>query len=476
MRRNTILKVVDDISIVVPDSLNLITTYVLREQEDWFEDEIKFVRLLLKPQHNAIDIGANYGLFATSMARVVGPQGRIWAFEPASSTAALLAESIDTNGFTQITLDQRAISEKAGTAQLSLNDNSELNELVRDGSAAGATETVTLTTLDDAMVQYEWDDIAFVKIDAEGEEAAILRGGQCFFQTLSPLVQYEVKAGNNVHLELVKHFQDIGYSSYRLIPGLNVLLPFDFAEEVDPYLLNLFCCKPDRAGFIAAAGRLVQTDNAGEESIAMRSNRLLDRWNADSSHSWENVLARLPYGKQLASSWRQTVERKQSSDIEKALALHAISHNIRLPLPDRVHALRTSLELLTSACVSQPGFLRSASLARVAREYGTRMSAVKALNELVNQAMMHRRLDVAEPFLPAHEYYDSVDPGESIGNWAICSALEGLERNGSFSSFYTGGSARQRLEIIRDLGFGSPEMARRLKLVEQRFYGGALSE
>ena len=59
MRPNTILKVVDDIRIVVPDSLNLITTCVLCEQKDWFEDEIKFVRLLLKPQDNAIDIGAS---------------------------------------------------------------------------------------------------------------------------------------------------------------------------------------------------------------------------------------------------------------------------------------------------------------------------------------------------------------------------------------------------------------------------------
>ena len=33
----------DGVKVVVPDSLNLITPYVLYEQEDWFEDEIKFL-------------------------------------------------------------------------------------------------------------------------------------------------------------------------------------------------------------------------------------------------------------------------------------------------------------------------------------------------------------------------------------------------------------------------------------------------
>jgi len=51
----TTLKFANDISVVVPDSLNLITTYVLREQGDWFEDEIKFVRLLLKANEKAIN-------------------------------------------------------------------------------------------------------------------------------------------------------------------------------------------------------------------------------------------------------------------------------------------------------------------------------------------------------------------------------------------------------------------------------------
>ena len=94
MSNTVVLTLIDGVRIVVPDSLDLITPYVLREQLDFFEDEFPFVRQLLLPGQNVIDIGANYGTYTLSMARKVGANGHVWAFEPASSTAQLLAQGI----------------------------------------------------------------------------------------------------------------------------------------------------------------------------------------------------------------------------------------------------------------------------------------------------------------------------------------------------------------------------------------------
>ena len=471
MHPNTTLKFADGISVVVPDSLNLITPYVIREQGDWFEDEIKFVRLLLKPDQKAIDIGANYGLFTLSMAKIVGPGGGIWAFEPASSTSAFLSESLAINGFSHVVLDQRALSDHSGTAQLSLHDNSELNELVRDGDSLGSSETVTLISLDDAMREHAWSDIEFVKIDAEGEEGAIIQGGRTFFATQSPLIQYEVKAGAAIHLELIQAFADVGYASYRLVPGLDALVPFDPQVVADGFLLNLFCCKPDRAATLAAQGRLVLADDLQTALHTQRVDIAQHGRQANSAYGWQNQLTRLPYGKHLAGSWQHTVSQGQSGEVEKALALHAAAHDKELPIAERFLALQNSLEILTSVCNGQTAFLRLLSLARVAREFGHRMVAVKALGDLCQLAMKHQSVNPGEPFLASSERFDSLDPKDSMGNWALCSILEELERNSSFSSFYSGQAAKQRLEIIRNLGFGSPEMARRLALVERRFSG-----
>ena len=67
----------DAIKVVVIDSLEQITTYVLEEQLDWFEDELNALRKILKPGQTVLDIGANLGMYALSMARVVGQEGRV---------------------------------------------------------------------------------------------------------------------------------------------------------------------------------------------------------------------------------------------------------------------------------------------------------------------------------------------------------------------------------------------------------------
>ncbi|MFM8769354.1 MAG: hypothetical protein ACKOD9_16890, partial [Rubrivivax sp.] len=80
-----------------------------------------------------------------------------------------------------------------------------------------------------------------------------------------------------------------------------------------------------------------------------------------------------------------------------------------------------------------------------------------------------QQIDPSEVFLMPDRRFDSMPPGDSMGNWVLAAALEAFEKLSAFSSFYTGPSARQRLEIIRDLGFGSAEMQRRLDLLSQRY-------
>src|SRR6202043_511214 len=83
----------DGTHIVVPSSLDAITTYVILEQEKWFEKEIAFVARWLRPGMTAIDIGANLGAYSLPMARLVGPEGHVFCYEPATETGRLLALS-----------------------------------------------------------------------------------------------------------------------------------------------------------------------------------------------------------------------------------------------------------------------------------------------------------------------------------------------------------------------------------------------
>ena len=59
-----LLRMADGTRIVVPPSLDAITTYVILEQEKWFEKEATFVASWLQPGMTVIDIGANLGVYS----------------------------------------------------------------------------------------------------------------------------------------------------------------------------------------------------------------------------------------------------------------------------------------------------------------------------------------------------------------------------------------------------------------------------
>jgi FkbM family methyltransferase len=465
MIRTSTLEIAGGARVVTPDSVNLITPYVLHEQQDWFEDEIGFLRRVLLPGQQAIDVGANYGVYTLSMAKVIGPAGTVWAFEPASSTAAFLAQGIAANNFTQVVLERSALSRDCGTAQLAVNDNSELNALVRDPQSGGARETVQLVTLDDCLQRYGWKRIDFLKIDAEGEEANIIEGGTRFFAELSPLTLYEVKAGEEVHLELVQKFAALGFDSYRLVPGLDLLVPFDATVAPDAFLLNLFCCKKDRAELLADRGLLLDSASIASYKSGNRFNDFLKE--QQGQYQWENALAALPYGAACAPLWQMAAADR--AEVTTALACFAISQDEDFRPLERFSALERSFLMLMSIWPRGHRHLRLTSLGRVARDYGARLIAANALGQVSEMLAKNGPLDPGEPFLAPGKRFDRVAPRADLNAWFRASILEEFERISSFSSFFTGVAALERLETIASLGYGSEEMSRRLQLVRLRF-------
>ncbi len=460
-----VLTLVDGVRIVVPNSLDLITPYVLREQQDFFEDELRFVRRLLQPGHRFIDVGANFGAYTLPMAQRVGTSGHVWSFEPTSSTARCLAQSIQANAFGHVTLEQKAVSSAAGSAQLSLQRFPELNAIVHGHAPAGESETVSLVTLDECMQRYGWNDIEFIKIDAEGEEGNIVKGGRHFFSSLEPLVQYELRNAERMNLELIREFARRGYDSYRLVPGLNLLVPFDPGTEPDPYLLNLFCCKPARADRLAARGLLLRASDLAGKSDLVGS--VAHGGATCAAYHWSNTLAGLPYVASLSAAWRATEEAGKSAGIIQSLSLYACSRDADLSPLERFKALEASFLCLRTECAREPVRLRLVSLARVAHDYGTRGESVGALKQLLHY-IRQAGIDPNEPFLAPMERFEPIPFGEGPVNWLLAGVLEQLEKREYYSTFYAGPAALERLEDIQALGFGGPEMQRRLALVRQR--------
>ena len=133
----------------------------------------RLITRLLQPGATAIDGGAHIGHFTLAFARAVGSTGRVHAFEPEPRNCSLLRKNIALNGYENVIVVERALSDAGGVATLYCSDCSALHRLHPSGMHSG-TRTVETVRLDDCLNRDTPVDL--VKLDIEGSEFAAFRG------------------------------------------------------------------------------------------------------------------------------------------------------------------------------------------------------------------------------------------------------------------------------------------------------------
>ena len=447
-----LLPMTGGVQVAVGDVHSQITAYVLAEQQDWFEDEIAFVRAAINRGDRAIDVGANHGVYTLALASGAGDDGHVWAFEPEPTAAARLAASIAANRLSNVTLSTMALGDHSGPGRLSAGAHSELATL-SDAGASGDGHLVSLTTLDQATGALGIKNVAFVKIDAEGAEPAILDGGRAFLARESPLLMFEVRHGATIHRPTIDAVASLNYACFRLVPGLMLLAPAGDLDALDPFQLNLFACRSERAEALAARGLLVTRVQAAGAAPA---------------RTWLSHLRPLAIAQAVGIGWRGPAHAHEKPHFA-ALDHYALAQRPLDPPGGRLAHLMKAIEHEAQAMTEAPSLAVLQTMARLAWEAGLRAVAVQTLSTLVSRCLEGADLDPAIPFLPACPRFDRVALVDGdLRRWILAAALEQRERLRAFSSFYTARDpvTRETLEIIATLGYQSPEMARRLMLVK----------
>lgn len=127
------------------------------------------------PGEIVIDAGANVGFFSLRHAPLVGSAGRVYAFEPNPEVYALLDHNVRTNGFGQVRCLRAALADNAGTVRFSADERStSCGHIALENETGSLVEAMTL----DQLVETEGiDRIDLLKMDVEGHEPHIIRGG-----------------------------------------------------------------------------------------------------------------------------------------------------------------------------------------------------------------------------------------------------------------------------------------------------------
>ncbi len=433
------LRLKNGAALVVPASLGSITTFVLLEQEQWFEKEIGFLLHWLQPGMTAIDIGANLGTYAVPLARRVGPHGHVFAFEPASEPRSMLERSRSVNRADNLHVIAAAMSDAPREGHLVLGASSELNSL----AGSGPGEAVHITSLDEADRTRGWTTVDFVKIDAEGEEERILAGGKSFFQRHSPAVLFEIRVDGGINDAVSNAFPRIGYNIYRVLPGTPVLVRVEPGQQLDAFELNLMAVKPDRAAMLAAEGLLIDA---------------VPEWkpDADARRRAMEVLQAQAFVPAFAPMFGP--EADLDPDYRDGLAGYATWRSPDVPLAERCGALQFACKTLQGVCGTAPSLARLSSLARATWEAGQRVMTIASTRGFA-EAVMGGHMSVSEPFWPAIARYDAISPGVRRAEWLLASAFELWERSVAHSSLF--GSAQFDLGWLCAQPFVSTEMERR---------------
>ncbi len=156
-----------------------------------FEPEV--ARLLLQviqPNWVVCDVGAHIGYFALLLAKLVGPGGKVIAFEPCPNNFRTLEENVRMNDCRNVVLEKRAVAATTGVMNLRSNDTNELTSRASlvYGQPMMDVETVSL---DDYSSKFQ-ERIRFVMMDVEGAEAAVLQGMRSVLRRDLPMLLIEL--------------------------------------------------------------------------------------------------------------------------------------------------------------------------------------------------------------------------------------------------------------------------------------------
>jgi FkbM family methyltransferase len=134
--------------------------------------ERALARQIIKPGMVVADVGANIGIYSRFFSRLVGPSGRVHAFEPAARNFSHLTETARNRG--NIEAVHAAVGEHSGHARLYMSSELNVDHRMFDGGENRQGVDVPLTALDDYFAGGQRLD--FIKIDVQGFEMRVLKG------------------------------------------------------------------------------------------------------------------------------------------------------------------------------------------------------------------------------------------------------------------------------------------------------------
>jgi FkbM family methyltransferase len=208
------------------------------------EREMRIVHLFIDRQRSALDVGVHLGMYTRHFARFARS---VIGFEANPESANLARQALQGIA----TIEWVALSSESGYGTLrvpllgvdgtepALGTLSEANKL--QGRSHREVQ-VPIRRMDD----FELPPVGFVKIDVEGHEEAVLKGGERLLERDRPSYMIEVEERHNPGsvMRVIQFFEQRKYIALffdgTLLKGVHQMTRLNWMPSSDTYLNNFF--------------------------------------------------------------------------------------------------------------------------------------------------------------------------------------------------------------------------------------------
>jgi FkbM family methyltransferase len=162
----------------------------------------------IRPGDVVFDVGAHYGYYTLLSSALVGPAGKVFAFEPSPGNIPRLQKHIRINHCDNVAVLEVALSDHEGTARFDNQAGSGTGHL----SSEGRIE-VPITSFDALSSRLPPPNV--LKIDCEGAEVEVLKGGEKTISSAKPTIFLSTH-GDALKQACFDLLERWGYASTRL--------------------------------------------------------------------------------------------------------------------------------------------------------------------------------------------------------------------------------------------------------------------
>jgi FkbM family methyltransferase len=152
------------------------------------------------------DIGANVGFYTLLSSVLVGPEGKVFAFEPIPENLLYLRRHVELNHLTNVSIIEAAVSDHTGFTKFNQGRTRSQGYISPEGNLL-----VRTVCLDELYFKGEIIVPDVMKIDVEGSELLVLKGAKSILQHYHPLIFLSTH-GEYVHRQCIELLESIGYT------------------------------------------------------------------------------------------------------------------------------------------------------------------------------------------------------------------------------------------------------------------------